>query len=148
VRLLALATALLASAATACSKTAELSLGSSGAAMTYDTTTLTVKAGQKVHLVFKNNAQPPVGNAMPMGHNWVLVKPTTENAVAVAAIQAGESAGFVPSVPDVLASTPQAMPGRSVEVTFTAPETPGSYPYICTNPGHAATMKGALSVVP
>jgi azurin len=105
-----------------------------------------VKAGQKVHLVFKNNAPPPIGNGAPMSHNWVLVKPGTETAVATAALTVGESAGFVPNLADVLASTPQAQPGKSAEVTFTAPESPGSYPYICTNPGHAATMKGALSV--
>ena len=38
------------------------------------------------------------------------------------------------------------MPGNSVEVTFTAPSTPGDYPYICTVPGHFYMMKGIMKV--
>ena len=38
-------------------------------------------------------------------------------------------------------------PGESVEVTFTAPDTPGDRPYICTFPGHyVGGMKGTLIV--
>jgi azurin len=134
--------------AAGCKKTAELTIGSAGSAMTYDTATLTVSAGQKVHLVFKNNAAPPPAGGMPMGHNWVLVKPGTEAGVAQAALQAGESAGWVPPIADVIIATPQAMPEKTVEINFTAPEQAGSYPFICTNPGHFSTMKGTLVVTP
>ena len=37
-------------------------------------------------------------------------------------------------------------PGESETVDFTAPTTPGEYPYICTFPGHFATMRGKLIV--
>ena len=121
-----------------CSKPAELTLASVGDTMAFDKTTLTVKAGQKVHLVFKNNATRP-----DMPHNWVLVKPGTEAAVAAAGIEAGQSQNYVPLTPDVLAKTPPSTPGGTVDVTFTAPDK-GSYPYICTLPGHAQTMKGTL----
>ncbi len=134
--------AILALASGACSKPAELTIGTVGDTMVYDTPTLTVKAGQKVHLTLKNNATSP---SMP--HNWVLVKPSSEAAVAAAGQTAGESKGFVPLVGDVLAFTGQTKPGESTEVTFTAPE-PGTYPYICTNPGHFSTMKGTLVVTP
>ena len=124
----------------ACSKPAELSIGTVGDTMAYDATSFTVKAGQKVHLTLKNNATMP---SMP--HNWVLVKPSSEASVAAAAQTAGEAKGFVPLVGDVLAHTEQTKPGQSSDVTFTAPEA-GNYPFLCTNPGHAATMKGTLIV--
>jgi uncharacterized cupredoxin-like copper-binding protein len=48
---------------------------------------------------------------------------------------------------DALAHTPMAKPGESAEVTFNAPD-PGTYPYICTVPGHYMMMKGVLTVTP
>ena len=37
--------------------------------------------------------------------------------------------------------------GETVDVTFVAPE-PGTYPFICTMPGHYIMMKGKLIVTP
>jgi len=42
--------------------------------------------------------------------------------------------------------TEVAKPGETVEVTFTAPEEPGAYTYLCTYPGHWATMQGTMRV--
>jgi len=108
--------------------------------MAFDTTTLKVKQGQQVRLVFHNEATVA---ALP--HNWVLVEPGTATAVASAGIQAGKSHDYVPDSPDVIAHAKLAAPGETVDVTFTAPK-PGTYPYICTVPGHAAVMKGQLLV--
>jgi azurin len=38
-------------------------------------------------------------------------------------------------------------PGQTVEVTFTAPSATGDYPFICSFPGHFATMRGTMHVV-
>jgi len=47
----------------------------------------------------------------------------------------------------VLASTKLAGPGETVETTVKVPAKAGSYPYMCTFPGHfAAGMKGTLVV--
>jgi azurin len=47
----------------------------------------------------------------------------------------------------ILAYTPLAGGGDTVEVTFAAPTKPGSYTYLCTFPGHFAMgMKGTLVV--
>ena len=47
----------------------------------------------------------------------------------------------------VIAKTAFAGPGETVEIVFTAPSTPGTYPYICTFAGHyQAGMKGTLIV--
>jgi azurin len=125
----------------ACGKTHEQTIESIGETMQYNVTSFTVKAGQKVHLTLKNNGKTPA-----MVHNFVLVKPGTEEAVAQAGAAAGEASGYVkPGDPNVLASSPLARPQQTVDFTFTAPAA-GTYPYICTFPGHYQTMKGTLTV--
>jgi azurin len=39
-----------------------------------------------------------------------------------------------------------SQPGEKVEVVFTAPEETGEYGYVCTFPGHWATMTGTMRV--
>jgi azurin len=121
----------------------ELQLESVANTMTFDKKTLSVPSGAEVHLVLKNNA-----TMATLPHNWVLVKPDTEASVAAAGLKLGEPAGYIDvRDKDVLVHTPLAKPGESTEVTFTAPD-PGSYPYICTVPGHYMMMKGVLTVTP
>lgn len=129
---------------TACGKgTAELSLSTVGDTMAFDKTTLTAKAGQKVHVTLTSRA-----TSAAMKHNFVLVNPGKESDVATAGGGAGEGANYVPSGnANVLASTALAAPGGMVDVTFTAPP-PGDYPYICTFPGHFAVMKGVFTSTP
>ncbi len=134
----------LAASATACGKgTAELNIASVGETMAYDQSSLTVKSGQKVHLVLTNHATTPA-----MKHNWVLVNPGKEAEVAAAGMAVGEAGGYVPAGnANVLANTPLSQPGGQAEVAFTAPAA-GTYPYICTFPGHYQTMHGTLTVTP
>jgi azurin len=121
----------------------ELEIASVANTMTFDKKTLTVPAGAEVHLVFKNNATMET-----LPHNWVLVKPGTEASVAAAGLKLGEAAGYLDvSDKDILVHTPTSKPSQSTEVTFTAPD-PGTYPYICTVPGHYMLMKGVLTVTP
>jgi azurin len=129
-------------ATAACSKPVELSISTVGNTMTYDTAALSVHSGQTVHLTLHNKASDAT-----MSHNWVLVKPGTQDSVSAEAQKAGEAAGFIPMVADIIAHTPQIKPGQSGDVTFTAPD-PGAYPYLCTNPGHSQSMKGTLTVTP
>jgi uncharacterized cupredoxin-like copper-binding protein len=47
----------------------------------------------------------------------------------------------------VIAKTPFAGPGETVQAVFTVPAKPGKYPFICTFAGHyQAGMKGTLVV--
>jgi azurin len=47
----------------------------------------------------------------------------------------------------VIAKTALAGAGETVDVTFNAPAAAGSYPYVCTFPGHfQAGMRGNLVV--
>jgi azurin len=110
--------------------------------MTFDKTKLTVPAGAQVHLTLKNNA-----TMKTLPHNWVLVQPGTQAKVAAEGLEKAADAGYVVEGPNVLAATPLAAPGTTTEVTFTAPPA-GTYPYICTVPGHYMMMKGTLTVTP
>ena len=48
---------------------------------------------------------------------------------------------------EVVAATALAGPGETVDVTFKVPAAAGSYPFICSFPGHfTAGMKGTLVV--
>jgi len=121
----------------------ELQIESVANTMTFDKKALTVATGDEVHLVFKNSA-----TMSTLPHNWVLVKPGREASVAAAGLKLGEPAGYLDvRDKDALVHTPMAKPGETSEVTFTAPD-PGTYPYICTVPGHYMMMKGVLTVSP
>jgi azurin len=122
----------------------EIQIASVANEMKFDKTALTVPAGAEVHLVLKDNA-----TASTLSHNWVLVKTGTEASVAAAGLKRGEPAGYIDVVDrDMLAFTPLAKPGETAEVTFSAPSEAGTYPYICTMPGHYMLMKGLLTVTP
>jgi azurin len=76
-------------------------------------------------------------------HNWVLVEPGQEQAVADAA---GAKGGDASGVAGVIAwSEPIAASSTTIKVPALPQQ--GGYPYICTLPGHfAAGHKGALNV--
>lgn len=113
-----------------------------GDEMLFEQTSLTVTAGETVRLVFDNTATSPA-----MQHNVVIVTGADViNRVGQAALNASATA-YVPDDEAVIAATPLAAPGETVEVTFTAPAEPGTYAYICTFPGHYMMMQGTLTVV-
>jgi azurin len=111
--------------------------------MKYDRTELTVKAGDRIRLVFRNTDH--------MQHNALLIAPgTTDKVGALADAMLSDpralSKNYVPASPDVLAYTPLVNPGETFELVFTAPSKPGRYPIICTFPGHWRIMQSTLIV--
>ena len=116
----------------------KLTIGPKGEELLFDKTKLTVKAGQKVKLTFKNTSG--------MQHNWVLVQPGAVDEIAQASIVAGYSKGWIADSPKIIAHTKLVEPKTEETIEFTAPKAPGQYPYVCTFPGHPATMKGVLIV--
>ena len=75
-------------------------------------------------------------------HNWVLVKDGTKDAVATAGATAGAENSWIPDGDDrVLAHSGLLDPGETEVVSFSAPFV-GKYQFVCTFPGHAATMFG------
>ena len=113
--------------------------------MKYEQTELVVEAGREVEITFEN---PDF-----MQHNFLLINPgTTEEigklADALATQPDGMAKNYVPDSPNVLFASKLVDPKQTVSLRFTAPSTPGDYPFICTFPGHWRTMQGILKVVP
>jgi azurin len=111
--------------------------------MAYTQQTLTVSAGERVKLVFKNTDHMP--------HNAVFTAIGAKDKVGqladeMAASPTGAAQQYVPQVSEVLFATPLVDPGESFELAITAPSKPGDYPYICTFPGHWRLMQGVLQV--
>ncbi|MCB0852393.1 MAG: auracyanin family protein, partial [Bacteroidetes bacterium] len=108
----------------------------------YDKTDITVKAGSKIRWTFSNNDDMP--------HNCAVVKPGTADAVGDAALGLGLKGmemNYIPNTSNILFHTKLLNPGVSESIYFVAPEQPGTYTYVCTFPGHAQIMRGALRVV-
>jgi azurin len=104
---------------------------------------LSAKAGEKVTIRFKNPDVVP--------HNWLLAKPgSLEKLGALCNLMITDPKGlekhYVPDSPEVLVYTDMTNPQGTFTIHFTAPEKPGSYPYLCTFPGHWMIMNGQLKV--
>ena len=117
----------------------KLEISSKGEEMSFDKVQLEVKSGAQVTLRFVNTSAAQM-------HNWVLVKTGQADIVASDGASAGEANDYlVKGDKRVLAATHMVKPKETAEITFTA-SAPGSYPFICTFPGHAAVMRGVLVV--
>jgi azurin len=114
--------------------------------MKYNTTTITAKPGETLHVVLKSVGTVP---KIAMAHNFVLLQLGTDvDAFLKSAMNARET-DYVPAdqKAHVIASTKLAGPGETVDVTFKVPAKAGTYQYMCTFPGHyTAGMKGQLVV--
>ncbi|MGH1361955.1 MAG: plastocyanin/azurin family copper-binding protein [Calditrichia bacterium] len=114
-----------------------------GNLMRYDTARLTVKAGTKVRVILENTSESEA-----MRHNFVLLQKGTDfKSFGRLANKATEKSGYIPQSDAILAHTALSKPGGTVMIQFTAPP-PGDYPYLCTFPGHWASMRGILTSIP
>lgn len=114
--------------------------------MKFSVTNITARPGEQLTVRLRVVGKMP---KMAMAHNFVLL---TANADAAAFANAAAMAGATAYIPaarkgDVLANTAMAGAGETVEVTFKAPATAGTYTFLCSFPGHfAAGMRGTLVV--
>jgi len=109
--------------------------------MMYDVKELTVKPGKKIRLTFANQ------DFMP--HNMLLVKPGKADDIGNKAIALGAKGfdnGFIPESPDIIWHTKLLDHGKEEILDFTAPASPGDYPYVCSFPGHHLIMRGVMKV--
>lgn len=109
----------------------------------YNLTEFEVEAGSEVEIIFSNNGL--------MQHNMLIVAPGKLDTVIQAAIALGTeelAKNFVPESADVLHATQLVDPGQSQTLTFTAPDEPDDYPFVCTFIGHSNTMRGIMHVKP
>lgn len=114
--------------------------------MLFDLEEFTVRAGGPVEITFENI------DVMP--HNVVVTRPGALEEVGRAADAeaernpaSAEASGYVPRTPLVLFKTGLVQPGGTEILSFTAPKSPGLYPFVCTFPGHWILMKGTMRVV-
>ena len=107
----------------------------------FDTEFFELKAGSNVRFTFNNNDD--------MLHNLVITTPDQVDAVAENALNLGirgQEMEYVPEMEGVLFHTSLLEPETEESIYFTAPTEPGEYPFVCTFPGHAMTMRGVLKV--
>jgi azurin len=110
-----------------------------GNQMAYDTPLIEAKPGSTIRLIFKNNATIEV-----MKHNIVILNdPVAIDRVGEAALTAEN---YIPNDPAIVAYTPIVEPGEEVSITITLPESVGTYPFICTYPGHYKVMQGQIII--
>lgn len=113
--------------------------------MRYDLPYFAVEAGRPVQIVLEN------ADLMP--HNLVItangaLREVAEEGAAVGPKGVGKGFPYVPKSDKVLEATDMVQPGQQYRLTFTAPEEPGEYPYVCTFPRHWMRMYGVMVVVP
>ena len=109
--------------------------------MKFNTNLIRVKAGDKVTLTLKNIGTMP---KEAMAHNFVLLAPGTDIEKFALQAMVSKETDYIPVAEKscVLTHTKLTGPGESDTIEFTVPK--GEYDYICTFPGHYATMKGKL----
>ncbi len=119
----------------------ELNISTDGDLLAFKPAELSCPAGAHIRLFFHHT-----GKYISTEHNWMLILPHTFDAVTEAAAAAGAERSWVPpNDKRVLAATPLCGKGQTVMVEFVAPAA-GDYPFICSFPGHAASMWGVLHV--
>lgn len=142
IRLLALATPVLAAATVLAADPQVLHLKTLQAQMRYDQTDLVVPPGADVKIIFENTDDMP--------HNFCLFKEGTDVVeVCNKQMEKPEEAlkrNWLPEDPRMFAHSKLLNPKEKDEITFKAPDKAGSYPFVCSFPGHAATMRGNLRI--
>jgi azurin len=111
--------------------------------MKFDLNDIVVSPGAKVLLTFENSDDMP--------HNVVFCNPKTDVVqLVMQMLEKPEEAmknNFLPEDPRVWLKSRLLNPHEKQILEFTAPSTPGNYPYVCSFPGHAATMQGVFRVL-
>lgn len=112
----------------------------------YSMPSIAAKPGELITVVLKTMSMQP---ADQLSHNFVLLKTDVQPMSFVMLAAMSKDHGYLPPAlkDKVIVSTDMASAGQSVSATFHAPLGAGTYPYLCTFPGHfAGGMKGTLVV--
>lgn len=114
--------------------------------MKFSVTSIAAKPGETLKVVLKSTGKMP---KRAMAHNFVLLQADTKvDAFVKAGVTESATDFIAPNQKSkVVAATPLVGAGETVEVTFTVPARKGTYPFLCTFPGHYALgMRGTLTV--
>lgn len=112
--------------------------------MQFTVTEFKVRAGAPVKVVLENPDVTP--------HNILICAPGTADEIGLAANEmaklpdAFEKSDFIPKSDKILHFTKMLKQGETGILRFHAPKEPGTYPYICSFPGHYLVMRGVMIV--
>jgi uncharacterized cupredoxin-like copper-binding protein len=117
--------------------TTTITIYSSGTSLSFDPAEISVKQGTPVRIRYVNEAT--------FAHNMIIVKKDEYIDILGAAAHSASQTGWMPMEhkDKVVAFTPLASPGKTVEVVFIAPPA-GEYPFVCLVDGHHNAMVGVF----
>lgn len=111
--------------------------------MKFNLTEIRVKEGQALKLVLHHTGK---ASKAAMGHNVVLLHAGISiDNFSSKAMKARDNDYIPEDTNDIITHTRLLGGGGSDSIEFTAP-TKGTYPFLCSFPGHAAMMNGKLIV--
>ena len=126
--------------APATADTTTIVIRSTSEALAFEPDLITVKAGTTIRIRYINQSV--------FSHHIVIVKKEADIDVIGPDSFHAEETGYVPKQHQsrMIAWSPVAGAGKTVEFTFTAPA-PGVYPFVCFVDGHFNTMVGKIRSV-
>jgi uncharacterized cupredoxin-like copper-binding protein len=114
-----------------------IAVRTTGSNLDFSPDRISLRQGTRVTIRYINDSTLP--------HNIVIVRNEDDiDALGMAAFSASQT-GYVPveHAGKMLAYSPLAVPGNSVEINFVMPP-PGEYFFVCLYPGHYNMMVGTL----
>lgn len=117
---------------------------SSSDQMRFSATRIEVKAGEKIRIELHNAGTLP---KEAMGHNLIVLKPGLVPSAFAAKAMTAKATDYVPadSAAEVIGHTKLLGPGEKAMLEL-EPLAAGTYPFLCSFPGHVALMNGELVV--
>jgi azurin len=112
----------------------------------FNVTRIYARPGQRIHVQLRNEGSDLPGR---VAHDWILLNSDAIATPYALAAMSDRADGYMPESwsSHVLAFIPLVGPKGVGDVTFTAPQEPGSYPYICSFSNHPMPgMRGELIV--
>jgi azurin len=112
--------------------------------MQFNTNELKATAGKPIKLTLKHVGKIP---KEAMGHNLVILQEGTDQAAFALKANDAKATDYIPESEkaSIIAHTKLLGGGEEDTIEFTI-DKKGSYPFICSFPGHLAMMKGVLIV--
>lgn len=112
--------------------------------MRFNQQDFTIPAGKEITLSLKHTGQ---SDKNIMGHNVVILKPGASTSDFGNDAVNAKAEEYIPKdmADKVVAHTKLIGGGEQTEIKFTITE-PGSYPFLCSFPGHFGMMKGNITV--
>jgi len=111
--------------------------------MKFNLTEIRVKEGETIRLTLHHTGKAP---KTAMGHNFVLLKAGVSLDGFVTKALEAKGNDYIPKdEADIIVHTKLIGGGESDSIEFVAPPK-GSYPFLCSFPGHAMSMNGTLIV--